>query len=697
MNSTQLRFTLINDTLGSLVVNDPEGYDTIPLTLEREKDFSEVMEKFTSPLTFNQNAISYLESAEALGIDTKVVCKVEVSEDYGVTWENFFPEGLIDFETKLRLDEAGQEYKLQYNIKQNDLWSAFYNRKSTPVNVMSTTDLDGNVVSVPSVLNLALPSQKIPQIYDAHLGADVSFDDLAVNEYIQFDFDDEVLNEITYKFGLSVSRNPNIPQSLWTLQYDGNFTSLAFRVTLSTAFSGVFSPLGGVTSHMNLYFRVVTITGVTTDYIFTQTNFSDRSEFTIIMPIGNLLKGDSIILYGKALTAFTISIGNQLIMRGGFDGVLSYFTQAFISYQSVFPSSVTEAIFLHDVANSIIKRISPTSLHSPFFGGAAQGYGSDGCGYPYINVQGLQLRGFKLIDKPFAINFDDWWAGANPIFNLGLGTEVVGGVERIYIDEKSKFYDASGFSLKLNFVNKVSKTLKFDKVYKSVEIGYTKSDLNSAGSAIDDPQTSHKYASPLRLVGQTISIMSKWIAASLLFELTRRATLKLSETFDTDNNVFVLKILPDLVTPSPDVTGTATNLLNPTGRYNKNLTPARNFLRWSNVLNVGQTLGNLFKFISGIGNFTASINIAPGSCSDSFTGPLAENANVTVSANVLHGIGTEEFESSFSWLQYKTLKAAKRKRIGISETDIDHDYYYIEKFNFYLLQGKAKFTLIKAA
>lgn len=696
MNSTQLRFTLINDTLGPLVVNDPEGYDTNPLSLERDKDYSEVLEKFTSPLTFNQNAIPYLESAEALGIDTVVVCKVEVSEDYGVTWEPFFPDGLIDFETKLRLDEAGKEYKLQYNIKQNDLWSAFYNRKSTPVDIMSATDLDGNTVSVPSALNLALPTQLVPQVYNSSLGDDVSFDDLAVNEYIQFDFDDEIFNEITYKFGLSVSRNPSIPQSLWTLQYAGNFTSLAFRVTLSTVFSGVFSPITGITSHMNLYFRVVAANGVVTDYIFTQTDFSDRSEYTISMPVSFLLKGDSIILYGKALTAFTIAIGNQLVMRGGLDGIGTPFSRAFIEYHTSFPDTVAEAFFLHDVADAIIKRISPTSLYSPFFGGAAQGYGADGCGYPYVNIKGLQIRGFKLVDKPFALNFDDWWAGANPIFNLGLGTEIVSSVEKIYIDEKSKFYDSTGFSLKLNFVNKISKANKFDKVYKSIENGYTKSDLSAAGSAIDDPQTSHKRASALRLVGQTLSLMSKWIAASLLFELTRRATLKTSQTFDTDNDVFVLKIVPNLITPGPDLTGTATNLLNSAGRYNKDLTPARNFLRWLNVLNVGQTLGNVFKFISGVGNFLVSINITPGGCSDDFTGALAENSDIVVTSNVLHGIGTEDFEASFSWSQYKTLKAAKRKRIGVSETDVDHVFYFIEKFNFYLLQGKAKFTLIKA-
>lgn len=649
-----------------------------------------------APFTFTGKAIDYLLECEVIGIDSSVTLLVEITEDQGATWELFY-QGLVNLPTKNDLLYPTQ-FKMQYNVKKVDLWSTFWNRKSTPVNVRSATDLDGNAVAVPAILNLAVPNQKIRQIYNANLSEDVGFDDLPAGQYIQFDLDNDVVKEINEKFSLPVSVNADLPVSLWDMQYAGDFTALGFRYTFSTGLSTAYAGLGVLLSHMDLFFRVTTAAGVKTDYPFIETDFSDRSEYTIDMPIAFLTKGDQITIYGLALTAFTVDLGNQLTIRGGLDGILSSYSQAYIEYNTTYPDTTADAILLYDVADAIIKRIAPTSLYSPLLGGAAQGYPDDGCDYPYILAPGLQFRGFSLADKPMAMSMDDFWAGANPVFNLGLGTEIIADVERIYIDNKKAFYDSSGYSILLNNVDHVSKTHKLDSVYKSFEIGASKWQLSGGGSAIDDPGP-HKYASTFRLIGVAISIMTKWIIAPLLVELTRRAKLKPSETFDTDNDVFLIKIIPDLITPSPDLAGVATDLINPTSRYNKTLTPARMFYRWINVFNngltqyIGHPLTPSFKFISGLGNFLMGVTVA-AACEESAA--VIENADIPITSEALVGTDLIDFEWDLSWASYKLIRNSKRKMIGVATDASTYTYYFIQKIDFFLFKGKAKFTLIQA-
>ena len=309
---------------------------------------------------------------------------------------------------------------------------------------------------------------------------------------------------------------------------------------------------------------------------------------------------------------------------------------------------------------------------------------------------GLHLRGYDFSAKPFTDNLANYFAAANAIWNLGLGYEKVDGIQRIRIEPVVHFFDSSSNSIDLNFVNNYTSTFKTDAINNGVDIGYGKWQLTAGGSLIDDPQTIHTYVPPFKYVGKKLSILCGWIAASLMFELTRRAVEKLSETFDTDNDKFILAINDDLEAKLDYVS--ATNLNDPETRYNKELTPGRNFLRHSAALFVGATqyIGQFFKFTSGLGNFLAEIEIAPDACVGSDVATVTENQDMVITGAVLHGIEVLKFEGfPLNWEQYKLIRDSPNKSIGISKTAAGHVPYFIDNIDFFLFERKANFILFR--
>lgn len=75
------------------------------------------------------------------GVDETIQILVEISDDDGSTYEALFT-GTLDLSTLIEIDST----KVQCAVIRDDLWTKFMNRRGTPVDIQSTTDLDGNPV-----------------------------------------------------------------------------------------------------------------------------------------------------------------------------------------------------------------------------------------------------------------------------------------------------------------------------------------------------------------------------------------------------------------------------------------------------------------------------------------------------------------------------------------------------------------------
>lgn len=708
MNRSALRFTLSNITLGSVTIAEPIGIMGNPLTLQRDWNLHCIQETFTGNLTmFYDSALSYLNSAIALGIDTAVSFLAEVSNDYGATWETYY-NGLIDMESLQPIDDI-REYKIQNVIKRNDLWSAFINRKDTVVDINSATDLDGNATAAPTVTTVALPCQtvdkqskvsihqwndpgRVLQLYDVPVPPPMP---AVTTSWVQ-DLPLDVVNNLQTKYNLGTGTYTYVtadgdPHRNWLMDelepglYD-------FDIDLLFADNAFFpgNPKNYLVNAVgNLhYFH----NSVWTQVALAKTNIGTNgvdgcTRFKLITAGLSLVKGDKVAVIIDCtffgVTYYSVYGGLVIDPSTGISYINSHIS---IIGHTTAKDSVAQGYLLKDVANAIIKRVTGRDFFSNLLN-------AGGCMYNYWLGKGIQIRMPSSFGQyPFSQSFSDFFAGLDPITPVGVDTYVDAGVEKISIEDASEFYDPT-VSLNLSYVKGIVTSFVKGKATKSVQIGYQKWQLTAGGSLIDDPQTQHTYVPPLRLVGQAISKLSTWVAASLLFELTRRTgKLAPGNTWDLDNDFMVLHLKNDLT--GPELSGAATNLLNASQRYNKFLTPGRNFLRWAKFLNLGlvQYVGNVFRFTGGVGNILCGVTLNPG-CPGSQVAPLVENADIVIGAPTEFGIKQIDFEAPLNWDQYKIIRNNRRKAIGISETGDSWVPYFVDKIDFYFFLKKAKFTL----
>lgn len=125
-----------------------------------------------------------------------------------------------------------------------------------------------------------------------------------------------------------------------------------------------------------------------------------------------------------------------------------------ITADTTFRKTKTTGFLLHDAGAAILKHYGLGQVN-PFYSEVlgsdrtlARQYEENGCFWPYGLTRGLQLRGYSMAEKSFSMSFMEWWQGADPIFNLGLGYEALPGSvtqpETIEVAALPDWEDAAG-------------------------------------------------------------------------------------------------------------------------------------------------------------------------------------------------------------------------------------------------------------
>lgn len=376
-----------------------------------------------------------------------------------------------------------------------------------------------------------------------------------------------------------------------------------------------------------------------------------------------------------------------------------------ITASTTFKNTRANSFLIHDTAAAALKSYGlgvDNPFYSELFGSTvttARQYDSDGCAWKYFLIKGLQLRGYELEDKPFFLSFMDWWKGANPIFNLGLGYETADGEQIIRVEKVEEFYQQTVI---VNISNIRDITRKYDdkKIYNKISIGYQNWQSEDI-SGIDDPQTRRVYSIKFEKIGEEITVHSEFIAASLAIETTRRQTIERSKDYKFDDNTFIISVepkdgSPDAYTPEFDENfENITDLLNPTQRYNIRLSVARNFLRWREWFNgcMQKLSSAYYRFTSGEGNYDMSsemIIVSPDCLSDEYDGlPLSEKQDIEATEDFVHLPNYYEMKVPLEWDDYKTIRNNRKNAIGISLSDSDHVPLFIDQLDYSPSKGEA--------
>jgi hypothetical protein len=154
-----------------------------------------------------------------------------------------------------------------------------------------------------------------------------------------------------------------------------------------------------------------------TDLDFTP--FDENFNAIIINP------GDRVRLYMEYELSTAGNPGDSWTERKVYGGIVDQDIR--FTFFSTFNDTVASGFLIHDLGRSIIDRITGVnnSLYSEVLGGrrTSPEYDYPGCYYLFMLFQGLQLRGYSLIEKILSQSMKDFWEGSNPLLNLGLGYE----------------------------------------------------------------------------------------------------------------------------------------------------------------------------------------------------------------------------------------------------------------------------------
>lgn len=724
------RFTLSNDTLGRQEISEPDGWKDAVLKLERHEEFHSLIEYFDGEFIFygdngqDNGGIDYIKAAEQLGINEEVTITIELSFD-GVDYETLFI-GQLDLSALEQLSDN----KMKVPIIRTDFWAKFVSRLDTPVDLQSYTNVDGeNVVSYDSI-SLRLTSQKIQKQHYSYITNGYQFetpDDIDSTWYQQYGFDYIELGEIDEIYTLPTSDNPERPVWFFAPEYSGDYD---FEIRIELSLNSALGDWNNVSGYIKLYLQV----NDNTPTELNRTNYSNspEGESSVFRYNGvlSLNQNDVVRLYGDYQAAYDgLAVNQNLVVWGVDNDLASGASGTFpfsgpdlipsrvtipsyirITGQTIFEETNAESFLVHDAGAAISDRIigENSTFYSEYLGSSdtvARQYDSNGCAWTYTVTKGLQLRQYNLREKPFFLSFKQWWSGLNPILNLGLGYDTIGGNDVIRVEEKEYFYDDSATSMDFSNVRDIRRVYDKERLFNKIDIGYKKWQAEDI-SGIDDPQTKHTYSTILKRAGQGLQIESDFIAASLAIETTRRQTRLKSADYKFDNDTFIISINPQQVEVSPETSpdvsdyqpelaenfSSITNLLNSETRYNSRITPARNLLRWLNFIQgcLQDYASNPLKFTSGEGNYDMVSELADTTplCGENYDS-VSEKGNISITSDYLHLPLAYEITLPLEWEEYLTIRNNRTKPIGISQTDTGFTKFFIKTLEYKVVSGVA--------
>lgn len=681
------RFTLNNAIEGELEIKEPDGWDNGVLKLERNEDYHSVVEYYDQPLLYDEaqaydtllgqlltGGQEYIRNIEyTQGVDAIITITIEISNDQGVTFETIF-DGVIDIPTVKETDF----YKQEQGVKRDDFWSKFINRKSIPVDLLSTVDMDGNAIDSESSQVLTLSNQVIDLRFSGGLTTDYNYP-VNSDTYAVIDFDEIILDEIQTKYNYPLLISNILPFELFAFDFAGDI-DVDSEIIGTCVFAGSFYPIMGLSNLFDIYIQI---------------NDDTPQIFTAVDTIANNGLFDYEVTTYSFTDTFIIEKGDKFriyMERNSGTGGISQITLGSSSYlditqHSTYPTTSTDYFTLFNAAENCISKYVGIEgvIESDFL--------TSGCGQEFAVMKGLHVRGYSIFQKPFAMSFDQWWNGANPIFNLGLGYEQ--GQNKIRIEKKDYFYNPT-IVVSLDFVNNIERSYSSNHIFKSIEIGYNKWSAESA-SGIDDPQSKRIWRTRFATVGKDEKILSTFFAASLGIEQTRRNRVEQGKDWRLDDEIIIIATnsgVPEFDENFNSITG----LLNEDARYNIRLSVARNFQRWKNYFNGCLQIpsGEEFLFASGEGNFDMTTQLEDSDCEAiSGTEPtIDEKGDVDVTGDFLFLPIVYEFEHPLTFEQYKQIRDNRHNAIGVSRTDTGHRACHLLNLDYRPTRGLGTFTVI---
>lgn len=626
----RVRFTLQNDNLGPLIIEEPVGWNSDDKELSRHRDYHGIFPKFSNNLKFIGNAKDYLQTLyDIYGINAQVRLVKDEKHPKTDEWTRSYA-GYLDMST---YQVENNTISLKFNS--GGLEAELKSRESEAVEVTRNTTLDLLPLEDLSVNQVELDGRRIflktkleavnTENYVGHFSR--AGDTGSKSSGIPFSIVNKshehahaILEGTEVSQGDSGGTFNGDPGMMFFARSDRERT-IRIKLNLNFKFESNRVQVDWAAYEINLtrYYGA--------DYSVVERvnlfNLANKSEIAnangnrysitpfdafIVVGIDESLSLESRLRYDLHNVNAGQNTARIECWLKNVNGTLT------LEEDSFFEKSNAKCILPHEVAERLIEIYTNKKvLKSDILGRTDIGYQTDGKASLVGLSHGFWIRQFDNSDevfRPLTTSLKDFMESFSATYNLGLGIENDGYKEFVRIEELGYFYNRNTTIKLPNQVKNVKRSIATDYYYSSLELGFEKGGDYEEACGLDEYNGTTKFATAIKVLRNTYSKLSKYRADSYGVEFARRKPKSLNNTEDTryDSDIFLFDMKRNPLSTvfklrkwQDDFEQAPTGTFSPDTAYNLRLSPFNSLLRHGWVIASGLT-----KYVSDFIVYTKS-------------------------------------------------------------------------------------------
>lgn len=636
----RVEYLLQHIDYGSLVVDEPIGWQTDEKELARHEDYHGIFAKFSNNLKFIRDGADYITLIYTVyGINANILLRRRERHPQTNVWEISYT-GVLDLST---YQKENNEVSCKFNA--SGLEQILKSRENEKVEIDRTDTLDGSLIDPLEFQTAILEGRRIFLKTTMESGEDETNEFTTSGAFrspimnIVSEMDDRVQpvieDFIPYTQDSSfqwTDLNPNV-SNLFYLNNDRDKTLVLKGHVIC----------GNIPSFTGFINAAIVIVDENNDVVSGQYVYKPEPLINSIIWHDFTFEYEVELEEGQGLMFVIVS----QIFPPGSTGTLHTIKYEKIDFSieenSYFPPTTTKTILSHELGDRLTRIITDreNAFYSEALGRTDIGYLSDGVNTGALNgfSHGFYVRGFDKEPisednkfKPLTTSFKDFIQNMKTTFNLGLGIERFGFSERIRVEDLKYFYN-NNVLIKLGKVidgqfqyirvNNVKRTVATEYYYSSITLGYDKGWDNEEAMGLDEYNTQTRFSTTITRLKNAYESVSTYIAATYAKEFSRRKPKTAYPTTDHayDRDIFILDLKRGLSGVfeerkyQDDFEQIPTGTFSPETATNLRLTPFNILLRhgWNIASGLQKQYGYLYtKYTSSEGNSSLKTKLDGG-------------------------------------------------------------------------------------
>jgi hypothetical protein len=695
-----------NGAQQSLVIDEPIGYDSLVVTLERHDFHGIGAEASLGDLEFYGKAAEIINRLYEADIDNEIY--YEVSEPVGQKW-------LLDLSTYKKVE--GNYTSIACKVCETGQKTIFNNRTEIDIDLHSTNSIDGKDINGAQWQTIGIPTKhllytniskrNVDSTYTGnstegiYIGHNVNFLALPIGNNINAEFGELKETEIEYTTDTSKYIEAQYtPDTEHEAKY-GTGTKARVQIELR----GQITVMSTILNYGNEFaIQLVAedaLGGIVEGNKQTITKdaiFAPGATISLDLKLYGILSADSSI---RHYLQFTFANGDSIkayisVLKGSFVKIRMYDN---IKEES----TSTSAIMVYDALSLVTRAISEGEMNVVSDWYTYQG--KPGGGALKCLTNGYKIRGLYIDSenkRNMPLSFKSLITNLNALDCVGWGFHD----NTVRVERWNWFYQ-NNLLLDIQEANEITTEVNTSQLITELTIGYKKYATTSQYNSIDSPHGVRVFASNNKVAHESATKECEFIADNYAIEETRRSRSLVSETEETtyDENIFVIELVKEI-----DARGErflvrttavdAEDIERPEEFINAKLTPRQMATRWKDYIFQSTSKSEL-RFMSGEINYQAEFDVIPEerveygmtiySLKNFASGMLKENEDIANEKSLLRA---ESISLTYpiTLEEYKAIKANPYGMVRVKGNDC-----WIKSFRYSFADGEAEFKLIPKA